>query len=189
MNDILSLKGHFEQRSNPNRPGPRNLPAGQTVTAAHLINLKNQLIEIAEFWKNNKYFNEVLVSVHYTDVVAKSNRIKDLLSQSTKGANETIVGAKFDKSGEDIKEFCLKFREKHSSVPIIVVPTTYNHVTEEELHDWGVNVVIYANHMLRSAYPAVVNTAKSILTNHRSYEANDMCMSIKDILELIPGTK
>ena len=103
MNDILSLKGHFEQRSNPNRPGPRNLPAGQTVTAAHLINLKNQLIEIAEFWKNNKYFNEVLVSVHYTDVVAKSNRIKDLLSQSTKGANETIVGAKFDKSGEDIK--------------------------------------------------------------------------------------
>lgn len=103
MNDILSLKGHFEQRSNPNRPGPRNLPAGQTVTAAHLINLKNQLIEIAEFWKNNKYFNEALVSVHYTDVVAKSNRIKDLLSQSTKGANETIVGAKFDKSGEEIK--------------------------------------------------------------------------------------
>lgn len=103
MNDILSLKGHFEQRSNPNRPGPRNLPAGQTVTTAHLINLKNQLIEIAEFWKNNKYFNEALVSVHYTDVVAKSNRIKDLLSQSTKGANETIVGAKFDKSGEAIK--------------------------------------------------------------------------------------
>lgn len=103
MNDILSLKGHFEQRSNPNRPGPRNLPAGQTVTAAHLNDLKNQLIEIAEFWKNNKYFNEALVSVHYTDVVAKSNRIKDLLSQSTKGANETIVGAKFDKSGEDIK--------------------------------------------------------------------------------------
>ena len=103
MNDILSLKGHFEQRSNPNRPGPRNLPAGQTVTAAHLINLKNQLIEIADFWKNNKYFNEALVSVHYTDVVAKSNRIKDLLSQSTKGANETIVGAKFDKSGEAIK--------------------------------------------------------------------------------------
>ncbi len=103
MNDILSLKGHFEQRSNPNRPGPRNLPAGQTVTASHLINLKNQLIEIAQFWKNNKHFKEALVSVHYSDVVAKRNRIKDLLSQSTKGANETIVGAKFDKSGEGIK--------------------------------------------------------------------------------------
>ena len=50
-------------------------------------------------------------------------------------------------------------------------------------------MVIYANHMLRSAYPAMVNTAKSILTHHRSFEANDMCMSIKEILELIPGTK
>jgi phosphoenolpyruvate phosphomutase len=62
-------------------------------------------------------------------------------------------------------------------------------VTEEELASWGVNVVIYANHMLRSAYPAMVNTAKSILTHHRSLEANDLCMSIKEILELIPGTK
>lgn len=104
------------------------------------------------------------------------------------GADGIMIHSK-DKSGDDIKEFCLKFREKHSSVPIVVVPTTYNHITEEELHDWGVNVVIYANHMLRSAYPAMVNTAKSILTNHRSYETNDMCMSIKDILELIPGTK
>ena len=104
------------------------------------------------------------------------------------GADGIMIHSK-DKSGDDIKEFCQKFREKHSSVPIVVVPTTYNHITEEELQSWGVNVVIYANHMLRSAYPAMVNTAKSILTNHRSYEANDMCMSIKDILELIPGTK
>ena len=104
------------------------------------------------------------------------------------GADGIMIHSK-DKSGEDIKEFCLKFREKHSSVPIVVVPTTYNHITEEERQYWGVNVVIYANHMLRSAYPAMVNTAKSILTNHRSYETNDMCMSIKDILELIPGTK
>ena len=104
------------------------------------------------------------------------------------GADGIMIHSK-DKSGDDIKEFCQKFREKHPSVPIVVVPTTYNHITEEELQSWGVNVVIYANHMLRSAYPAMVNTAKSILTNHRSYEANDMCMSIKDILELIPGTK
>ena len=64
-----------------------------------------------------------------------------------------------------------------------------NEFTEEELASWGVNVVIYANHMLRSAYPAMVNTAKSILTHHRSLEVNDMCMSVKEILELIPGTK
>ncbi len=104
------------------------------------------------------------------------------------GADGIMIHSK-DKSGDDVKSFCLKFREKHSNVPLVVVPTTYNHITEEELIDWGVNIVIYANHMLRSAYPAMVNCAKSILTNHRSFEANDMCMSVKEILELIPGTK
>lgn len=104
------------------------------------------------------------------------------------GADGIMIHSK-DKSGEDIKEFCQRFRAKHSSVPIVVVPTTYNHVTEEELASWGANVVIYANHMLRSAYPAMVNTAKSILTHHRSLEASDMCMGVNEILELIPGTK
>ena len=104
------------------------------------------------------------------------------------GADGIMIHSK-NKSGEDIKEFCQKFRQKHTSVPIVVVPTTYNWITEEELASWGVNVVIYANHMLRSAYPAMVNTAKLILTHHRSLEANDMCMSVKEILELIPGTK
>lgn len=104
------------------------------------------------------------------------------------GADGIMIHSK-DKSGEDIKDFCQRFRQKHSSVPLVVVPTTYNHVTEEELINWGVNVVIYANHMLRSSYPAMLNVAKSILTHHRSLEANDMCMSVKEILELIPGTK
>lgn len=105
------------------------------------------------------------------------------------GADGIMIHSK-NKSGEDIKEFCQRFRQKHASVPLVVVPTTYNQVTEEELASWGVNVVIYANHMLRSAYPAMVNTAKSILTHHRSLEASqEYCMSVKEILELIPGTK
>lgn len=104
------------------------------------------------------------------------------------GADGVMIHSK-DKSGMDIKSFCLKFRERYPSVPIVVVPTTYNHITEEELAAWGVNVVIYANHMLRSAYPAMVETAKTILTHHRSQEANPLCMPIKEILELIPGTK
>lgn len=104
------------------------------------------------------------------------------------GADGIMIHSK-DKSGEDIKSFCKELRKTHSSIPIVVVPTTYNHITEKELAEWGANIVIYANHMLRSAYPAMVNTAKSILTNGRSYEANDMCMPVKEILELIPGTK
>lgn len=104
------------------------------------------------------------------------------------GADGVMIHSK-NKSGDDIKEFCRAFREKHTYVPIVVVPTTYNHITEEELNSWGVNVVIYANHMLRAAYPAMVKVATSILEHHRSYDANDLCMPIKEILELIPGTK
>lgn len=114
--------------------------------------------------------------------------IQRALAYIEAGADGIMIHSK-DKSGEDIKSFCKALRKVHSNVPIIVVPTTYNHITEDELKDWGVNVVIYANHMLRSAYPAMVNTAKSILTHGRSYEANDLCMPVKEILELIPGTK
>ncbi len=96
MNDILQLKGHFEQRKNPNRPGPRNLPANQELKVSHLVDLRNQLLDLSEFWKDKTLFNKALVSIHYNDVVAKSNRIKALLSENTNGANESIVGARFD---------------------------------------------------------------------------------------------
>ena len=104
------------------------------------------------------------------------------------GADGIMIHSK-DKSGEDIKKFCYTFRQLNKSIPIVVVPTTYNHITETELASWGVNVIIYANHMLRSAYPAMLNTAKIILANERSFEANDLCMPVREILELIPGTK
>ena len=104
------------------------------------------------------------------------------------GADGIMIHSK-NKSGDDIREFCTAFRQQHPYVPIVVVPTTYNHITEEELQQWGVNIVIYANHMLRAAYPAMVKVASSILEHHRSLEANPLCMPIKEILELIPGTK
>ena len=104
------------------------------------------------------------------------------------GADGIMIHSK-EKTGEDIKEFCLRFRKKHPLIPIIAVPTTYNQFTEEELNQWGINVVIYANHMLRAAYPAMVKVATSILENRRSKEASEYCMPIKQILELIPGTK
>jgi phosphoenolpyruvate phosphomutase len=104
------------------------------------------------------------------------------------GADGIMIHSK-EKSGNDIREFCMRFHQLHPFVPIVAVPTTYNHLREEELAEWGVKVVIYANHMLRAAYPAMVKVATSILQNHRSLEANDLCMPIKQILELIPGTK
>lgn len=105
------------------------------------------------------------------------------------GADGVMIHSK-NKSGEDIKEFCLRFREKDPHTPIVAVPTTYNQFTEEELAEWGINIVIYANHMLRAAYPAMVKCAERILETSRSLEASDeYCMPIKQILNLIPGTK
>lgn len=104
------------------------------------------------------------------------------------GADGIMIHSK-NKSGEDIKEFCLTFRQRYAHVPIVVVPTTYDHIHESELRKWGVNVVIYANHMLRAAYPAMMRVACTILENGRAQEVRDLCMPIKEILELILGTK
>lgn len=88
---------------------------------------------------------------------------------------------------DEILEFCARYDALPRRQPLIVVPTTYNSVTEEELKAAGANVVIYANHLLRAAYPAMVATAESILRHGRSLEADDHLMPIKDILRLIPG--
>ncbi|MDB9722660.1 phosphoenolpyruvate mutase [Candidatus Marinimicrobia bacterium] len=102
------------------------------------------------------------------------------------GADGIMIHSK-NKDGKEIIEFCNHFKKFAKRVPLIVVPSTYAHMTENELQDLGVNVVIYANHLLRSAYPAMVNTAKSLLENNRAMEAsNDYCMSIKEIITLIP---
>ena len=63
----------------------------------------------------------------------------------------------------------MAFRKQYAHVPIVVVPTTYDHIYESELCDWGVNIIIYANHMLRAAYPAMMNVAKIILENERAF--------------------
>ncbi len=104
------------------------------------------------------------------------------------GADGIMIHSK-DKSGSDIKEFCERFRKEYKSVPLVLVPTTYNQFTEKELCAWGANIIIYANHMLRAAYPAMEKCAQEILKAERSLEVNDICMPIKQILELIPGTK
>lgn len=91
---------------------------------------------------------------------------------------------------DEIKEFATLYNQLPNRKPLVVVPSSYNQVTEEELIKNGINIVIYANHLLRAAYPAMVNTAKSILKHHRCKEASDeYCMNIKDIITLIPGAK
>lgn len=94
-----------------------------------------------------------------------------------------------NKSPDEIFEFSKKFKNEFPDTPLIAVPTSYNEVTEDELAAHGINIVIYANHMLRASYPAMHNVALSILENSRSLEVDNQLISINKILELIPGTK
>ncbi|MDE7046249.1 MAG: isocitrate lyase/phosphoenolpyruvate mutase family protein, partial [Acetatifactor sp.] len=89
------------------------------------------------------------------------------------------------RQADEIYEFCDRFREKEREVPIVVVPTTYNSVTEAELAEHGINIVIYANQLTRSAFPAMKETAETILRNHRTLEADSRLMSFKEIITLI----
>ncbi len=104
------------------------------------------------------------------------------------GTDGIMIHSK-EKEPTEILEFLGKYSKFESKVPVIVVPTSYNSITEDELAKAGANVIIHANHMLRSAYPAMQKTAESILEHHRSLEADEYCMPIKEILHLIPGGK
>ena len=104
------------------------------------------------------------------------------------GADGIMIHSK-EKDGKEIIEFCKKYNKFDTRVPLVVVPTSYNHVYENELSDLGANIVIYANHLLRSAYPAMIKTAETILKNERSKEVDSLCMPIKEIITLLPGSK
>jgi len=102
------------------------------------------------------------------------------------GADGIMIHSK-EKSTDEIMEFTRNFREFSLDIPIAVVPSTYAAVYEKELIAAGINIVIYANHLLRAAFPAMIRTAEEILKNERCLEAaEENCMSIKEILTLIP---
>jgi phosphoenolpyruvate phosphomutase len=91
--------------------------------------------------------------------------------------------------GKEILDFCEQYQEFGAGCPLIVVPSSFDRITETEFKNAGVNIVIYANHMLRAAYPAMLDVAKTILLNERCFDVRPKCLSIKEILEMIPGTK
>lgn len=101
------------------------------------------------------------------------------------GADGIMIHSK-EKDGSEIFEFMELFRREWPDVPLVLVPTSYNHFTEHELAKRGANIIIHANHLLRAAYPAMKNVAECILKNERSLEADEMCLPIKDVLTLIP---
>ncbi len=101
------------------------------------------------------------------------------------GADAIMIHSR-KKDPSEIFEFVEMFRKEDMLTPIVVVPTSFNTVTEEEFKEKGVNIVIYANQLTKTGFPAMQAAARTILENHRAKEADDMCMSIKDIITLIP---
>lgn len=113
------------------------------------------------------------------------NRCKAYLNA---GADGIMIHSRRE-DGKEVMEFCEIYQQFGLGRPLIVVPSSFDRITEKEFAKAGVNIVIYANHMLRAAYPAMLDVATTILENERSFEARPKCLSIKQILEMIPGTK
>ena len=139
--------------------------------------------------------------VQVTDDFMVIARIESLILEA--GMDDAIIRAKaFLQAGADgimihsrkkdpaeILEFCRQYAEIPDRKTLVVVPSSYNSITEDELEKAGANVVIYANQLLRSAFPAMQSTAQSILKHSRSLECDESMLSIKEISNLIPGTK
>ena len=99
--------------------------------------------------------------------------LKKALACVMAGADGIMIHSK-ENSGKDIKDFCLRFRKEYPNIPIVLVPTTYNQYTEKELCEWGANIIIYANHLIRVEYPAMKNCMETILKCERGLEASEL---------------
>lgn len=101
------------------------------------------------------------------------------------GADAIMIHSR-KKNPDEIFAFAELFRETDKITPLVVVPTSFNTVTEDEFKVRGFNVIIYANQLIRAAVPAMTNAAKSILEHRRAKECDEFCMPFKEIIRLIP---
>ncbi len=138
-----------------------------------------------------KTTNEFFVIARIESLILKKS-LKDAITRAkayiNAGASAIMIHS-INKSPKEIFKFAKIYNNLKNRKPLIVVPTTYNHVKEKEFEKNGINMIIYANHLFRSTYPNMKTTAESILRNKRSKESEKNLMSINEILNLIPGTK
>ena len=141
--------------------------------------------------KKSQISNEFMIIARIESLIL-GNGLDDAILRAENyinaGADGIMIHSKKTDPAE-IFEFCKIYQKINNKVPLFAVPSTYDSVTEKELIDNNIDLVIYANHLIRSAYPAMLKTAESILLNERSKEASENCLSIKEILDLIPGTR
>ena len=135
--------------------------------------------------------NNLMIIARVESLILKKP-VSDAMKRTEKyleaGADGIMIHSK-DKSPEKIFKFAKIFKKEFPNTNLVVVPSSFNQVKENVFKDLGFNIVIYANHLLRASYPAMKNTALSILKHKRSLETDRSLLSIKEILNLIPGTK
>ena len=138
--------------------------------------------------KHTQVTDEFMIISRIESLILKAG-MDDALARAhayiTAGTDGIMIHSK-EPTAAEVLTFCKEFAKFNDRVPLVAVPSTYAHTTEEELAAAGVSIVIYANQLLRSAYPAMVQVAKSILQHGRAAEAEELCMPIKDIISLIP---
>ena len=137
--------------------------------------------------KKAQVTNDFMVIARIESLILKAG-LADALGRAKAyieaGCDGIMIHSK-EKAPGEILEFCRQYQKSNLIVPLVAVPTTYSQITEKELADAGVRIVIYANHMLRSAYPGMLNVAKKILESDCAFEAEPLCMSISEIINLI----
>ena len=101
------------------------------------------------------------------------------------GADAIMIHSR-KKDPSEIQEFIERFREKDPVTPIVLVPTSFNSIKEEEWKERGANIIIYANQLMRATVPAIQEAARTILECHRAEECDKMLMPFKEIIRLIP---
>ena len=152
---------------------------------------KNKFAEKISVGKKAKISEDFMIIARIESLILKKG-MKDAIERARKyveaGVDGIMIHSKSERPNE-IFEFAKKFRKDFKDMPLVSVPTSYNKVSENELSENGFNIVIYANQMLRAAYPAMQTVANKILKYGRSKEVDKELISINKILELIPGTK
>ena len=137
--------------------------------------------------KNSQVTDDFMIIARIESFIQNAG-LEDAISRAkayiNAGADGIMIHSK-KKESDEILAFCQEFSKFENRVPLVVVPTTYNTIYEQELEDMGVNGVIYANQLLRSAYPIMTKTASTILEHERSYEAEKYCLPINDFINII----
>lgn len=137
--------------------------------------------------KNAQRTEEFMIIARIESLILEKGQedaLKRAFAYVDAGADAIMIHSR-KKSPDEIFAFCDRFRQENSDTPIVVVPTSFNSVTEAELAQHGVNIVIYANQLTRSAFPAMQSTAVEILKNHRALEADSKLMPFQEIITLI----